>query len=57
MLARLHEDLAEYWALAGPLYSADPVLHTVELHVGARLRGTASDPAVALITLTDLGHR
>lgn len=30
MLARLHEDLAEYWALAGPLYSADPVLHTVE---------------------------
>ncbi|TDZ90530.1 hypothetical protein CCUG62472_03783 [Mycobacteroides salmoniphilum] len=56
MLARLHEDLAEYWALAGPLYSADPVLHTVELHVGARLRRTASDPAVALITLTDLGH-
>ncbi|BAX97643.1 putative acetyltransferase [Mycobacteroides stephanolepidis] len=56
MRAHLHEDLAEYWALAGPLYSADPVLHTFELHLAARLRQPDSDPAAALITFTDLDH-
>ncbi|MDM2034349.1 N-acetyltransferase, partial [Mycobacteroides abscessus] len=28
MRAHLHEDVAEYWAAVGSLYSADPVLHT-----------------------------
>ncbi|OHU76503.1 GNAT family N-acetyltransferase [Mycobacteroides chelonae] len=56
MRAHLHEDLAEYWALAGPLYSADPVLYTFELHLAARLRQPDSDPAAALITFTDLDH-
>lgn len=55
MRAHLHEDLAEYWAIAGPLYSADPVMHTFELNVAARLRQTDSDSAIALITLTDEG--
>ncbi|ALR11887.1 GNAT family N-acetyltransferase [Mycobacteroides saopaulense] len=53
MRAHLHEDLAQYWALAGPLYSADPVVHTFELHVAARLRQTGPDPALTLITFTD----
>lgn len=53
MRAHLHEDVAEYWAVVGSLYSADPVLHTLELHVAARLRHVDPDAARVLVTVTD----
>ncbi|WP_394849166.1 GNAT family N-acetyltransferase [Pendulispora brunnea] len=33
MRVRIHDDTSEFWALAKPLYAADPVRHTVALTV------------------------
>ncbi|HEX3780202.1 MAG TPA: GNAT family N-acetyltransferase [Pseudonocardiaceae bacterium] len=50
-----HDDVHEFWRLAGPLYSADPVRHTAAVSVLARLRrGTGfSDHPPQLLTVHD----
>lgn len=49
MDVRLHHDRAEFEAVAGPLYAADPVRHTLGLTVTA---GILHDPAIDPVMLT-----
>jgi GNAT superfamily N-acetyltransferase len=58
MEARIHEDLREFWDIAGPLYLADPVRHTVALTATRRVLET-SDPRdipPVLLTVWDSGR-
>ncbi|HET9140354.1 GNAT family N-acetyltransferase [Actinophytocola sp.] len=55
MKVRIHDDPAEYWALARPVFAADPLRHTHGLSVGRRLVETPApdlEPPV-LMTLWD----
>ncbi|WP_394838600.1 GNAT family N-acetyltransferase [Pendulispora rubella] len=53
MRVRVHADLTEFWALAKPLYAADPVRHTVALTVIGNLVALPdpNEPAPLLVTL------
>jgi len=53
MRLRIHSDLAEFWALAKPVYAADPVRHTVALTVIHNLVALPDphEPAPLLVTL------
>lgn len=58
MEVRTHQDLREFWEIAGPSYLADPVRHTVALTAIRRLLET-SDPAdepPVLLTLWEHGE-
>jgi RimJ/RimL family protein N-acetyltransferase len=49
-----HDDLEDFWRLAGPVYEADPVLHTVALAVLTAERARPDDPQYPVIQLFTL---
>jgi GNAT superfamily N-acetyltransferase len=56
MDGRFHDDLEEFWRLAGPVYEADPVRHTVAISVLTAERANPDDPhdpVMQLFTLHD----
>jgi predicted GNAT family acetyltransferase len=58
MEARLHDDIDEFWSLAEPVISADPVRNTVALSAVRMIRDTP-DPARGtpiLLTVSDRGN-
>lgn len=57
MKAALHDDPREFWELAGPLYEADPLRHTVALTVLRRVLTSVPpvEPTPILLTVEDDG--
>lgn len=55
MEVRVHEDLREFWGIAGPLYLADPIRHTLALTVTRRALEAPdpSDQPPVLLTIWD----
>jgi GNAT superfamily N-acetyltransferase len=58
MEVRVHEDLREFWDIAGPRYLADPVRHTLALTVVRRVMEAShpSDLPPVLLTLWEDGR-
>lgn len=55
MRTLLHRTFADFWPVAGPIYRADPVQHTLPLLIASRDVGSAApDPGYSvLLTITD----